>query len=102
MKIRITQAGTTTLEEPDDFKGFAVLAEGPASNAATMAKGLPSGITMDGDSHAWIGVDWLTSALGIPANAERAANFDKMLGYARSKGWTRGEPEAIRAHIEWQ
>lgn len=101
MKIRITQAGAASLEEPDDFKGFAVLAEGPASNAASIGGKLPAGLTLEGDTHVWVSVDWLKPALGIPANAERAENFEKMLAYARSKGWTKGEPEAIRAHIEW-
>lgn len=101
MKIRIAADGNATLEEPDDFKGFAVLAKGPASNAAAFSGKLPSGIAMDGETHAWIGIDWLKSKLDIPANADRAGNFEKMLAYARSKGWTRGEPEAIRGHIEW-
>jgi hypothetical protein len=101
MKIHISNSGSARLEEADDFKGFAVLAQGPASNAAAMAKGLPAGISLEGDSHAWVGVDWLKSALDIPARADRAENFEKMLAYARSKGWTKGDPEAVRAHIEW-
>ena len=94
MKIRIAADGNATLEEPDDFKGFAVLAKGPASNAAALSGKLPSGIAMDGETHAWIGIDWLKSTLDIPANAERAGNFEGL--DARRAG---GDPRPHRVVV---
>jgi hypothetical protein len=93
MIIAIDAAGAVTLQEADNFRGFKVTS---AASKDTLAKALASVGRYDGE-HAWISRVWLEQQ-GASYGASWKSEFDKMLGYAQSKGWV--EDDAIRAHIE--
>ena len=61
-----------------------------------ISSALASAGRYDGE-HAWIEQGWLTRQGEAYGSAWREG-FDKMAGYAQSKGWI--ENGAIRAHVE--
>jgi hypothetical protein len=92
MFIKISAAAPATLEDPDNFKAFKVVASAGAPDSAFAAFG-----RLDGD-HAWVDPAWL-KANGRPDDANWLAGLDKMLGYAKGAGWL-DDTGAVRAHIE--
>ena len=94
MIIAIDAAGTVSLNEATDFKGFKVTA--PNTDGAFLSKALAAAGRYDG-SHAWISQAWLIEQ-GKTHGATWREGFDKMAAYAQSKGWI--ENGAIRAHVE--
>ncbi len=94
MIIAIDAGGAVTLQEADNFRGFKVTSA--VSGKDALAKALASVGRYDGE-HAWISRAWLEKQ-GASHGASWKAEFDKMLGYAQSKGWV--ENDSIRAHVE--
>jgi len=94
MIIAIDAAGTVSLKEASDFKGFKVATAN--NDAAFLTKALAAAGRYDG-SHAWISQNWLIEQGKAEGPAWREG-FDKMAAYAQSKGWI--ENGAIRAHVE--
>jgi hypothetical protein len=73
---------TVTLQEPDDFKRFEIVATQP--------------------EHAFVGVAEIEKLAGERcADPEWHRQFRQMLEYARSKGWIDDEG-SVRGHIEWR
>jgi hypothetical protein len=93
MIVAIDASGTVTLEEPDNFRGFKVTSA--IADRERLAKALTPAGRYDGE-HAWISKDWLIANGGT--NAAWRDGFDKMIGFAQSRGWIEGN--AIRAHVE--
>ena len=92
---------TVQLVEPEDCKGFHLSVKGgdlEALGAALAAQDvgrlLPSG-------DALIDIDAVRrlAAGRVPDGWE--ADFEAMVGYAKSKGWLDESGDAIQAHIEW-
>jgi hypothetical protein len=83
MQIEIdlsTVPPTTTLCDPDDFKGFKVVVRG---------------------DDAFVSPDALRALAGDRADDPQwTAQLDGMIGYAASKGWIRESDGAIQAHVE--
>ena len=53
------------------------------------------------DGHGWVDPDWIVGAVGdLAENDDWRANFNTMIAYAVSKGWS-DAGGALRAHIEW-
>jgi len=92
MIIKIPLNGVATLDDPDNFKAFKIV----ASAAAPASRFAPIG-RLDGE-HVWVHTSWL-KANGKPDDAAWLAGLDKMLGYAKGAGWL-DETGAVRAHIE--
>jgi hypothetical protein len=73
----------TTLRDPEDFSSFKVVVDQP--------------------EHVFVTVDDLARMAGARADDPAwREQLDGMLGYARSKGWTRDADGAIQAHVEWR
>jgi hypothetical protein len=51
------------------------------------------------DTHALLGIDVLRTAAGRDRAAGWEKDFDAMIDYARTKGWTVGDH--VRAHVVW-
>lgn len=102
MRLRVTQAGSTrtvSLEEPNDFTTFHVVASGlPPKDVPGVLGTLGVGQPVDSD----VFID--VSALRRLASGVRSAawdeSFDAMVTYARGKGWTADDGDALRAHVE--
>lgn len=96
-------AGTPTVQlvEPEDCKRFHVAvrggdleALGAALPAQYVGRLLPSG-------DALIEIDAVRRLAAGQVPDGWDADFDAMVGYAKSKGWLDERGEAIQAHTEW-
>jgi hypothetical protein len=93
MRILVGPGGVVSLEDPDDFTRFAVV----AASGVALPGGLP-GIVRDAD-HAWVSPEALRRLAPQSGTPDWEAGFARMLAYAASKSWVNAEG-AIRAHIE--
>jgi hypothetical protein len=101
MIIAITAAGTLELNEPDDFKGFKIVAEKPGATDAEIAEALKGVGTLDAEhKHAWITQDGMKNWGGHPAPAEWVASFDAMVEKVKKYGFVDEATGSVRAHIE--
>ena len=90
MRLRVAADGAVTLEEPDDFTRFAVL----ATPGATLA-----GVARREGNHAWVPPAALRRLAPHAGAPDWEQGFGRMLAYAGSKGWVDAEG-AVRAHVE--
>jgi hypothetical protein len=96
MQVVLNDNGTAELLRPGEFTRFeAVLRRGE--------KELPAVLAPEGDTYVWVEDAWLRRELaGARLAPEWEPQYEKMVHYARSKGWVREGPLAIRAHISWK
>jgi len=92
-------AGTVGLDDPADCKKFHLAATGAPDEAALGSALAVSGVGRMHDGHALIDIAALRrlAAGRVPEGWE--ADFEGMLGYARTKGWV--QADAVQAHVEW-
>jgi hypothetical protein len=97
LEIDRTQAPAgVRLLEPDDLRSFEVVViEGGAGGAGDW----PDAVARH-EEHAWIRVGALRELAGPAAGPEWEAQFEAMLGFARSRGWLDEEHDAVRGHVE--
>ena len=90
-----------TLEEPDDCTRFYVAAMG-ARDPAVLASALDGVVIgwLAGDD-AFIRTEAVRAMAGGRVGEGWADGFDRMLDYARGKGWLDDAGDAIQAHVEW-
>ena len=101
MIIAITAAGTLELKEPDDFKGFKIVAEKPGATDAEIAAALKPIATPDADGkHFWVHQSALKSWNGKPQSAEWVASFDAMVEKVKKYGFIDEATGDVRGHIE--
>jgi hypothetical protein len=92
---------TVTLEEPEDTQQFHVAVVGGKD------WGLVFGALVDAAAGRLEGEDAFITVDAVRRLAEGRVpeswngDVDKMIEYARSKGWFDDETHAIRAHVEW-
>lgn len=100
IKITATDGGTSiALENPDDFTAFAI-SRGQGLTAERLSSAVARLGRPEGNGHVHVSVEALTDLAGARAeNEEWRAGLEKMIAYARSKGWV-DEHGGIRAHIE--
>lgn len=94
MEICLLPSGAVLLEQPDDFRHFAVRV--PAGVDAS-ASALAALMAIDGQ-HAWVPPETVRT-LHFDADAAWQQELDAMVAYAASKGWTDAAGR-IRAHIQ--
>lgn len=91
---------TVQLVEPEDCKRFHVGVRGGDPGALGAALPVDVGrLLPSGDALIEIDAVRRLAAGQVPDGWD--ADFDAMVGYARSKGWLDERGEAIQAHIEW-
>jgi hypothetical protein len=90
-----------SLEEPDDTERFHVAVIG-GRDAGLVFGALVDAAAgrLEGDD-ALITVDAVRRLAAGRVGPEWDGELDKMIGYARSKGWLDETGHAIRAHVEW-
>jgi hypothetical protein len=95
MIVRITAAGLD-LQEAEDFTAFSATSELEDAELASTLESLGGAVAGEG-THVWLPAEALTAAApsASPAWLEQ---FDGMVAYARSKGWT-DEAGRLRAHV---
>jgi hypothetical protein len=99
MRILVKNNLDVVLVEADNFNEFDLCVE-PGTDRSSLAPALRGIADPEGDDHAWVHEAWLLQQLPRLATAAGwRASFDAMSRYAQKKGWTRDDPDAIRAHI---
>jgi hypothetical protein len=89
------------LLEPDDFRGFKVLARGDATHRERLASAVGALGRLAPDGHVFVDAARLRSLAGRRGRRrDWLASLDGMLRYARAHGWT-DDVGALRAHVEW-
>lgn len=101
MLIRVAKDIEPRLEDADNFREFKVVAAGGRNALAVLQEKFASAGRMENDQHCWVNPDWICAQ--VPEGDEPAwqAGFQKMLDFARNKGWVDPQDGTIRAHIEW-
>jgi hypothetical protein len=88
----------TRLVEADDFKAFAVVADGPRERFAAAAEPLGR---VDGD-HVFVDLGVLREMAGDHGqDAAWLTGLQQMVDYAAAHGWTDADGR-VRAHVEWR
>lgn len=99
MDVIIAVDGSVEVAGADDFAALAV--RSPAELSAAELDGLLAAAgwgSAESAAHAWLRVDALERAV---VHDERSGEgLSAMLAYAGSRGWLRGDPPAVRAHVE--
>ena len=100
MFVRVTDDGEPTLEELEDCTRFHV--EASSAEPAVLGPRLGAAGTVEGAApdHAWIEVSWVRAQAASRVPGSWIEDFQKMLGYAASKGWMDADGGAISAHVE--
>lgn len=101
MIVAIDLFGGATLRDPDNYSELKAVAQAPEARRTSDALDLSQFATRWDANHIWIRLDWLRAASGAGSSREGAHSFEKMIEYARGKGWVDGAPEAVRAHLDW-
>lgn len=99
MYLRIRPDAPVTVHEPDDCGRLHVTAASDEeADTALRAAGLGR---LAAPGEVWLDLAGLR-ALAEPAAtaADWPGQWDKMVGYARSKGWADADGREVRAHIE--
>jgi hypothetical protein len=98
--LAVGESGVT-LEEPSDCTRLKVVVRGPrdADRLGTAVAGV--GRT-DGTSAVWLRPDALRRLAAGRVDEQWEAAFEKMLTYARTRGWLDSTTGEIRAHCDWQ
>ena len=97
MYIQVDQDGPVTLADADNFRAFSVVSNGVREKLGEALSGLG---TVDGD-HAWLDAGAVKNLAGDGVGEQWHADFDAMVEFARSKGWT-DDDGRVRAHVEWR
>ena len=97
--IVVAEAGAARVDDAENLKGFKLLARYAEGDLISVGAAL-AGAGRIADGHAWIDEAWLRIAAGERDTAWNG-DFDKMVAFAKSKGWYDEPTRSIRAHIDW-
>jgi hypothetical protein len=89
------------LNEPDDCKRFKVVVDGAVSVAGLSEVLAGIGRTV-GREAVWIKPEAIRRLAAGRVDATWEASFDRMIEFARTKGWVDETTGEIRAHCEWR
>jgi hypothetical protein len=98
--VIVVSGGTISLGEPEDFKRFSVAATPGADVGGVLAVSKWGWADSADEGEVWIRAEAVRDAVGPQPPSGWTAQFDKMLEFARSKGWLSADGEGIRAHVE--
>jgi flavin reductase (DIM6/NTAB) family NADH-FMN oxidoreductase RutF len=97
MYVELHPTGLLRLSDPRNMSTFH--ARVPAGRLALFQDRLGSGGAMEGDGHVWLSPSLIRTLAGPVADESWSRDFERMLAYARRKGWLDALGR-IRAHIE--
>jgi hypothetical protein len=90
-----------TLQEPDDCTRLKVVVRGPRDEDR-LAGAVASVGRAEGTSAVWLRPDALRRMAAGRVGEQWDAAFERMLAYARTRGWLDVTTGEIRAHCDWQ
>ena len=89
------------LRDPDDCGRFHVEVLGPHDLAALGHALVDADAGRVHGDHAFVDIGAVRRLASGRVGESWAEDFEKMLAYARSKGWLDESGNAIQAHVEW-
>ena len=98
MYVKIDQNFSATLEDVQNFRVFKLVISNKITDLTVLADKIPELVHTVEENHAWLSQDTVEK-LG-PADANWVRQYQGMIAYAETKGWTRGVPPEVAAHIE--
>lgn len=99
MIVVIDSPQAMRLDDPWNFSSFALVLTGCSEPPAWLHTIQGDALEATGDMEVWIAVSLIRRLRGVPDSAEWRGGFDMMLRGARSHGWVRETPLAIKAHV---
>jgi hypothetical protein len=90
-----------SLKDPGDCGRFHVEVIGPRDDAALAHALVDADVGRVADEHVFVDIGAVRRMAAGWVGESWAADFEKMLAYARSKGWVDESGNAIQAHVEW-
>jgi hypothetical protein len=101
MRILLDAHGErATLQDPDDFRAFSVVAAGPADAGRLATAAAPVG-RADGTTHVFVEPFALVALAGERGHdAGWLSSLSDMTAYAHERGWV-DDRGAVRAHVDW-
>lgn len=102
MIIRIDAQGQVTVHDPTNLTAFSIC--GPQPDAQARHRLAEAGVELTHDAgHGFVAAStvrgWAQATGPLPEGWQ--ADFDAMVAYATSKGWT-DDVGRLRAHTQWQ
>jgi hypothetical protein len=96
------QPPVARLADRDNFRAFAIMVDGTPDQLPAVVSALSGLGAVDADGgHAMLDAGAVRRLAGATTGDAWTADFDTMVEYARSKGWT-DEQGRVRAHLEWR
>lgn len=96
MYINVDPSGSATLADADNFRAFSVVTASDSASADALSD--LGSLDPDGE-HVWLDGEAVKRLAGPEVADTWHTEFDNMVQYAQSKGWT-DDAGRIRAHIE--
>jgi hypothetical protein len=90
-----------SLRDPDDCGRFHVEVIGPRDDARLGHALVDADVGRVVDEHAFVDIGAVRRMAAGWVGESWADDFEKMVAYARSKGWLDETGNAIQAHVEW-
>jgi hypothetical protein len=95
--IVLVSDGGVNLDDLDNLRAFKIVA--PAASKAALGVALGPAGRFDGEA-GWVSEAWLRRETSAQP-AAWAADFEKMITFAKAKGWYDEASQAVRAHVDW-
>jgi hypothetical protein len=102
VNVDVSRSPAVALRDQDDFGSFKVVVSGMAAGDPRLAGILEPYGSIGSNGDALLRIDAIKALAGNRgANPEWLARLDRMIGYARSRGWLAEAGSAIQAHCEY-
>ncbi len=98
MIVHVHADASVTLDDADTFTAFHVAA--PGLDHAAILEALGDDARDAGEGDLWLAIDRLHTLGARHGAPDWRAGCDRMLDYARTKGWIDTSGHHVRAHIE--
>jgi 2,5-diketo-D-gluconate reductase A len=100
VRLFLRGADHISLSDPDDLGAFSVVAAGSDAEVASVLAAHGNGGGSDAEDHVTVRIASVRRLAAGRVGAEWDDEFERMLAYARKKGWLTPDGDAIIAHID--
>ena len=101
MFVKLSAAGSVTLEDRDNFRAFKLVVEGGPARLDQARRALMNTAELPDQATAWIFEQALRQRPEVAGDTAWQGNLGTMIEKARPHGWIDEQKKAIKAHIEW-
>src|SRR5262249_34146903 len=101
MFVKLSAAGSVTLEDRDNFRAFKLVIEGGPARLDQARRALANTAELIDQTHAWIYQQAVRGRPEVVHDTAWQGNLGTMIEKARPHGWIDEQTKAIKAHIEW-